>query len=452
MEPWPAERVAALAPDPASRVAGQALAHAEKWEGLGRSDRAIWGLCHGSARQPYQARVDLSEPAFKCSCPSRKFPCKHGLGLLFLFAKTADAFWRGAEPGWVAEWIDARSEPATRKVEPPKRPSDKRVDVEAQARRVAQRESRVRDGVEGCRMWLDDLVRRGLAAAQGDPAADWERAAARLVDAQAPGLASFVRRIPMMMASGPGWETRTIDLLGRLHLLLCAAERLADLPPDLAGDVRTALGWQQSREDALTSPAVADRWTAVGQVIEEDERFRVARTWLLGQNTGRRALILDFAAGMQPLEPSIVAGSAFDGELAFYPSVQPLRALLKSRSVPMTVDHRFRQRCDASIEAGLLGYAGALASNPWTYRWPLVLDRVRLVAEGAGWFLVDEQNHGMPVRPAFARTLQLWRLVSAGEGSPMTVMTEWDGLSALPIGAFNESSNEYLDLAPRWFA
>ena len=221
---------------------------------------------------------------------------------------------------------------ATKKTEQAEDTVEKPVDLESQARRAAQREARVRDGVAGCRVWLDDLVRRGLAAAQSDPAADWERAAARLVDAQAPGLASFIRRIPMMMASGPGWDTRTVDLLGRLHLLSARAERLDDLPADLAVDVRTALGWTQSREDALASTGVADRWTAVGQVIEEEERFRAVRTWLVGRDTGRRALILEFAAGSQPLERSIVAGSSFDGELAFYPSRQPLRALLKSRS------------------------------------------------------------------------------------------------------------------------
>ena len=99
MEPWSPERVAALAPDSASAAAGQSLANVRKWSALGRSDRAIWGLCQGSGKQPYQARVDLAEPAFKCSCPSRKFPCKHGLGLLLLFAKKADAFSRGDEPG-----------------------------------------------------------------------------------------------------------------------------------------------------------------------------------------------------------------------------------------------------------------------------------------------------------------------------------------------------------------
>ena len=117
MGPWSSERVAALAPDSASASAGQALANERKWAVLGRSDRAIWGLCQGSGKQPYQARVDLSEPAFKCSCPSRKFPCKHGLGLLLLFAKKVDAFAPGDEPGWVADWIADRVARATKKTE-----------------------------------------------------------------------------------------------------------------------------------------------------------------------------------------------------------------------------------------------------------------------------------------------------------------------------------------------
>lgn len=451
MEPWSPERIAALAPDAASASAGQALATPRKWTALGRSDRAIWGLCQGSGKQPYQARVDLSEPAFKCGCPSRKVPCKHGLGLLLLFARTPDAFVRGDEPPWVSDWIAERVQRETNKVEQKTRSADKPVDLESQAKRAAQRDARVRDGVAGCRVWLEDLVRRGLAAAQSDPAADWERAAARLVDSQAPGLASFVRRIPAMMASGPGWDTRTVDLLGRLHLLLCAAERLDDLPADVAVDVRTALGWTQSREETLAAAGVADRWTAIGQVIEEEERFRVSRTWLAGQHTGRRALILEFAAGSQPLERSMAAGSSFEGELAFYPGRQPLRALVKSRSASFPIGD-VGSGADQTIEEGLGRYAAALALNPWTFRWPLVLAGVRPVMDGAHWFLVDEQNHGLPVRPAFARSLQLWRLVAARPGSAATVVAEWDGITALPISAFIDEASEYLDLAPRWAA
>ena len=135
MAPWSSERVAALAPDPASASAGQALASERKWASLGQSDRAIWGLCQGSGKQPYQARVDLAEPAFKCSCPSRKFPCKHGLGLLLLFARNPAAFPSGIEPGWVGDWLTDRVDRATKKTEQAAstQKPDKPVDLESQA-------------------------------------------------------------------------------------------------------------------------------------------------------------------------------------------------------------------------------------------------------------------------------------------------------------------------------
>jgi hypothetical protein len=74
--PWDAEQVLALAADPASAKAGQSLARAAKWSATGSSARALWGRCEGSGKQPYQTMVDLAGPAFRCSCPSRKFPCK----------------------------------------------------------------------------------------------------------------------------------------------------------------------------------------------------------------------------------------------------------------------------------------------------------------------------------------------------------------------------------------
>jgi hypothetical protein len=450
MPEWTPERVVALSPDSASASAGQALATVRKWSALGRSDRAIWGLCQGSGKTPYQSRVDLAEPAFKCSCPSRKFPCKHGLALLLLFAKDAASLPIANEPDWVAEWIDGRSAKAQKKVERTAAAPDKPVDAESQARRAAQREARVRDGVAGCRTWLEDLVRRGLAAAQSDTSADWERTAARLVDAQAPGLASYVRRIAGTISSGSGWDIRATDLVGQLHLLLCAAERLDQLPPDLAGDVRVALGWSQSRDEALGTDGVHDCWTAIGQVIDDDERFRVARTWLVGHRTRRRALILEFAAGGQPLERAIAAGSVFDGELRFYPSRMPLRAIVATRSDPTAPPSARAPALDESVDAGLRGYAEALASNPWLTRWPLVLAQARVLRDVTGWFLVDDGDLGLPLRASFTQGLQLWRLVAATGGGPATVVTEWNGTSALPIALLEGAHGGYLDLSSRW--
>ena len=76
-----------LITDPGTLKRGQKLLKPAKWNNLGRTDTAAWGDCVGSGSRPYPTGIDLTEPAFKCSCLSRVFPCKHGAGLLLLMAR-----------------------------------------------------------------------------------------------------------------------------------------------------------------------------------------------------------------------------------------------------------------------------------------------------------------------------------------------------------------------------
>jgi len=109
---WSADQVLALAPDAASRKAGSKLGVAGPWSGTGSADEgAVWGLCKGSGGKPYQTVVDMADvtgPAYRCSCPSRKFPCKHALGLLLLWASGESAVPPAQAPDWVEQWIAGR--------------------------------------------------------------------------------------------------------------------------------------------------------------------------------------------------------------------------------------------------------------------------------------------------------------------------------------------------------
>lgn len=449
---WSTDKVLALAPDPGSASAGQSLAIDRKWSSLGASARAVWGLCQGSGKDPYQTRIDLGEPAFKCSCPSRKFPCKHGLALLLLFAKAKASFKPGAEPGWVSEWIEGRAEKAEKKAEKAKADAETPVDLAAQAKRSAAREDRVRQGVAECRTWLDDLLRRGLAAAQSSARSECDRVAARMVDAQAPGLAGIVRRIPRAMSSGAGWEVRTLEHLGRLHLLLAATDRIGELPGDLAGDLRVAIGYNQPKEEVLARPGVADLWSVVGQAFEEDDRLTVRRTWLWGNRTTKPALVLDFLVGNQPFDTSLVPGTAFEGEVAFYPSGAPLRALVKSRGEHVQAAEPVGENGVNVIGASLARFAHALGANPWLARWPMVLPRTKVFRSNDRWLLGQGQEL-LPLSPAFERSLQLWRLLSVTGGREATIVAEWDGDEAEPIGVFVDAEGtKYVGLVARWAA
>src|SRR3954471_1022493 len=93
---WTEQSALNLTEDEQIRRDGAKLATRAKWPTLGANDDAIWGLCQGSGKEPYRVAVDKNELAYRCSCPSKKFPCKHTMALLLLFAKDAKLFQQNA--------------------------------------------------------------------------------------------------------------------------------------------------------------------------------------------------------------------------------------------------------------------------------------------------------------------------------------------------------------------
>ena len=79
MPRWNLQAVEKAAPDASSLTAARKLAVPGPWSETGSTDTLVWGQCQGSGRTPYQVSIDLAGPAYRCSCPSRKFPCKHAL-------------------------------------------------------------------------------------------------------------------------------------------------------------------------------------------------------------------------------------------------------------------------------------------------------------------------------------------------------------------------------------
>src|ERR1700722_16796843 len=186
------ERVLAVAPDPAAAKAGQSQAIRVRWTGLGHDQGAVWGECKGSGATPYRCQATLADGAAACSCPSRKVPCKHALGLLLLLA--AGEVPAASVPDWVADWLTARGAPAGRAAGGGPAAGSGPADPEAQRRRAASREQKVDGGVEELRRWLADVARGGLATAQAQSWLWWDQVARRMIDAQARGLAGYVRR------------------------------------------------------------------------------------------------------------------------------------------------------------------------------------------------------------------------------------------------------------------
>ncbi|MFC7381552.1 SWIM zinc finger family protein [Sphaerisporangium rhizosphaerae] len=448
IERWSREQVLALAPDASSQKGAQSVSTPAKWPATGATPDVLWGECKGSGATPYRACVDLAEPAYRCTCPSRKFPCKHALGLLLLWSAdgvpSADA-----SPDWVTEWLEQRRTRAAKAATPRSGtptagpgtaghagsgsgPGHAAIpptgDTEGAAgegigaqaepgepgladggtrladggprgvvdggpgsadggepdRRAVQRERRVAAGLSELERWLADQIGQGLAGARKSAPAQWEELTRRLVDAQAPGVAGVVSRLPRVLAE-EDWPARLLGEYGLLHLLAVGYRRAPELPAPLRDTVRSRVGFPTSREEVLAGAAVRDHWHVLGSRDEEQDRLVSRRVWLRGRTSGRSALVLSFAPPGQALDASLVTGTVMDAELAFYPGAAPLRALVAVRhqAAPSGPPP------GTGARAALDELAAALAADPWLESWPVVLTDVVPARRADRWLLAD---------------------------------------------------------------
>ncbi|MEV6973007.1 SWIM zinc finger family protein [Kitasatospora sp. NPDC093806] len=422
-ERWSTEHVLSLAPDAASRKAAGKLSTPAPWSDTGTDGGAVWGACKGSGSTPYRTVVELATPAYQCSCPSRKFPCKHALGLLLLWSGSPDAVPEAAEPAeWAAEWLKGRQERSEQRAVKAEAP----VDPAAARRRAEKRSARVAAGAAELRLRLADRVRHGLA--DQSTAGPWEEVAARMVDAQAPGLATRVRELDALPQHG------LLEEYALLHLLATAATRVDELPAPLAATVRARVGYTTDTAELLAGPTVRDRWQVLGSRDTADDRLTTRRLWLRGAKTGRPALLLAFGRPGQAPELALPTGQVVEAELAFHPGARPLRAVLGTRyGAPEAGPDG--PPPGLGVAEAVAGYGTALADDPWLDAWPTVLTDVVPVLAPEGWQLTDGR-HTVPVRRAAVPEAALWRLAAVSTGRPLTVFGEHGHQGFAPVTAW----------------
>ena len=528
---WSADSVLALAPDNSSRRAAAPLARPVPWDGAGAAGELVWGLCAGSGKTPYQVIVDLAGPAFKCSCPSRKFPCKHALGLLLLWS--AGVVPDRPEPAdYARTWHETRQA----KAKPPSRtdrgdslasadsaagpdeaagsgsaggdpagsgdsdpagsaggdPASSRGrqadDAEAArrgteaARRAAERSRRVADGLSDLREWLRDQVRTGLA---NTGPGQLDLMTARMVDAQAPGVAAGLRGLTRVAASGAvpfgavasrsvasrsvvsgsvasgalpsgassgigDSRARLLSEYAMLHLLIRAHERLDQLPEGFAAVVRSRVGYTTGRDEVLGRPAVTGHWHVLAVRSLTDAAVPGRRIWLRGREAGRWAMLLTFAAPsgawQDPATARLRPGTEIHADLHYYPGQPPLRALIGTRHgdpVPVGPPERLGSDNAApddtaaddtaadDIDVLLAEWSAAIAADPWLTTWPALLRGIPVPPRRAAdrWQFATESGTALPL----ADRESLWTLLAISGGKAVTVAGEWhpDGLVAL---------------------
>lgn len=385
MPRWNVGAVEKAAPDTAALTAARKLAVPGPWSGTGGTDTLVWGKCQGSGKTPYQVSIDLGGPAYRCSCPSRKFPCKHALALLLLWVQNNGSVPDADQPAaFASEWVEQRTARSERAVTSPAT-----TDPAARAKSQAERRELMSSGIEEFSLWMNDLVRAGTVQARRQPWGWWDTTAARLVDAQLPGLADRVRSMGSDVTRRVDWADHLLAELGCWWSAVQAWGCWAALDDRTRADLRTYVGWAQSSGDVRAGATVTDAWLVLGAHRSDDGRLAQQRTWLRGEASGHVVQLLDFAAGGTPLPLTQLAGSVIGATLALYPGSRPRRALVVGE--PEVRPGLGSLPGGGSLEDGLDDFAAACAENPWGSRVPVILAAAALLplADGLRTQVVD---------------------------------------------------------------
>lgn len=410
---WSADEVRQFAGK--AYAAGQKLAGAAGWSSTGATETLLWGDFQGSGRAPYRVQVNLVGPTYKCSCPSRQFPCKHVVGLVLR---------------WCGGGVDATSEAPPGAVAAPAPPKAPR---EVSEKAVAARERSVTEGLEQLGRWIDDQIRNGITGISTDPYGGWsEPIAKRMVDSKAPGLARWLRTLPGYLTHDE-WPRKIIENLGLMRLLIDAYRTIGTLPDETAAAVRRHIGFTVSRAEVLATTPVNDTWQVLGYAETLEDRYTTRRMWLSGTATGLLVNVQSTAPSGASFDNRLTPGREFTGGVHLYPGgSSSFRVAIPDGDMPTTPIERLAVT-GAGIDAALAGRARALAVDPWLLRFPaIVTARAVEQSRPKRRHLADADGNALPAICDDDR----WARLQAGTGGrlqPLLVEITTEGIDPLSL-------------------
>lgn len=222
--------VDAAAPNAEAIKNGRGLVLKNKFIALhiSEDETVLFGECQGSGKEPYHCSCDFAspdKPTHRCSCPSRQFPCKHCLGLMYAYVQKKKFTIAG-----VPEALQAKRAKMQTRVEKKQTEANKprQVNLTALAKKIKAQ----LDGIDVLERLTGDLVRLGIGNMNAKLAWEVEEQAKQLGNAFLPGAQAALHSYTKLFSGDDGKfaeqssaqreriYSEALDQLSRLHALV----------------------------------------------------------------------------------------------------------------------------------------------------------------------------------------------------------------------------------------
>lgn len=465
--------VDSLAPNSAASKNGRDLVKKKKLSKLHRSADGIvlFGECAGSGSSSYNCSADFAEPekpVFRCNCPSRQFPCKHGLGLLYAY--TGGLEFSVAE---LPEDLASKREKAEQRAQKAqaeeasgegKAAKPRKVNKSALAKKIQSQ----LDGLELLEKLTHTVIRNGLATLDKKGIKQIQEQAKQLGNHYLPGAQSELRALALLLEDAKDDEalyTAALEQLACLHAIirkgrpyLAAKQEDPELKPDVESAIEEWLGhaWQlaelqahglvqenrQLAQLAFTSynDAARQEYVDVGYWLELDNGA-----------VHRQLNYRPYKAAKYIKEDDSYFELATAAQLYYYPGTMNRRIRMDGlSSEPLASGHLacIRAAAEPSLADAIKKVKNEL-KNPLGNKQPALLVRIEAVLETEAGQLAIQCQGGQQLQlgdvPRFGHaTVELLRLIPPEElaGAAMLLLfahlPEACRLIAQPLAVINE--------------
>lgn len=414
-----------LAPDVETAKRANGFSRANQWIELEGNEKILWGTVK-TQKAKYAACASLTKKKFKCSCKN-KMPCRHVLGLLLVYLNASDRFRVTYDlPEAIQLWLN---DGESIKIDPQKAAQNQENKLRNHQKRLKMMEA----GLGDLEIWLADVIRQGLASLEQQNPDFWLGIAARMVDAKLGSIGRRIRLMPEYIQTHDNWYEHILMQLGEIYLIVKGFRNIERLPENLQQEMLNIAGVNYKKEDLLKQEGLQDNWLIMAQVSGVEEKLNFRRTWFIGEQTKRWAMLLEFTWGNERFQHQWKVGQLIEGSLVYYPSSYPLRALFKNYAyLPRDLETFPAYTHNTAF---LTAYAKAIAANPWLQEFPASIKEVVPVMKANRMYLVDRDKKMLPL---VKTSSAIWKLLAISSGHPIRVFGEWNGLYLTPISAFYE--------------
>ncbi|OKP82669.1 SWIM zinc finger family protein [Paenibacillus sp. P32E] len=218
--------VDSLAPNAAAIKNGQGLVRKKSFLQLHTSENGelLFGQCAGSGKTPYECSVDFitpESPVFRCTCPSRQFPCKHALGLLYAYVE-GQAFTPAPVPEDVAskrEKVEKREENKAKQAAEGTESKPKKVNKSALKKKIGAQ----LEGLDLLEKLVLSLIRGGLSTIDSKTVKTVQEHVKQLGNYYLSGAQTQLRHFALLLGKAEDREegyTYAMEQLTRLHAFI----------------------------------------------------------------------------------------------------------------------------------------------------------------------------------------------------------------------------------------